>query len=69
MKALIIVAHPDLQSCRINRAWTEVMRQQSETTVHVLYEAYPNKQIDITREQVLLDSHDRIPRVMSKRLI
>ncbi|ADO59313.1 NAD(P)H-dependent oxidoreductase [Paenibacillus polymyxa] len=60
MKILIIVAHPNLQSSRMNRAWTEVMRQQPETTVHVLYEAYPDQQINVSREQALLDSHDRI---------
>ncbi|AWB46581.1 general stress protein [Paenibacillus sp. CAA11] len=60
MKTLIIVAHPDLQSSRINRALAESMKGRPDTTVHVLYEVYPDKGIDITREQQLLDEHDRI---------
>lgn len=60
MKTLIIAAHPDLQSSRVNRAWTDTMKQQPDTTVHVLYEAYPDRRIDIAQEQALLDRHDRI---------
>lgn len=60
MRTLIIVAHPDLNSSRINRAWTETMKQQKDTTVHVLYEAYPDRNIDVRYEQEQLDRHDRI---------
>ncbi|WP_426445968.1 NAD(P)H-dependent oxidoreductase [Paenibacillus sp. S-38] len=60
MKTLIIAAHPNLAYSRINRALTEAMREQPDTTVHALYEAYPDHRIDTDREQDLLDSHDRI---------
>ncbi|MBE1440856.1 NAD(P)H-dependent oxidoreductase [Paenibacillus sp. OAS669] len=60
MKTLIIVAHPHMQSSRINRFWTETMKQQKDTTVHELYDTYPDHNIDVAHEQQLLDSHDRI---------
>lgn len=61
MKTLVIVAHPDLKNSRINKALTETMREQPNTTVHVLYEFYENiNSIDVTHEQALLDRHDRI---------
>lgn len=60
MKTLIIVAHPDLRTSRIHRAWTEELREHDEFTVHSLYNVYPDGNIDVKREQALLDSHDRI---------
>lgn len=60
MKTLIIAAHPDLNTSRINRAWTEALKQQENVTVHPLYETYPDGQINVQNEQQLLDSHDRI---------
>ncbi|AEI40485.1 NAD(P)H-dependent oxidoreductase [Paenibacillus mucilaginosus] len=60
MKTLIIVAHPDLQNSRINRALTDTMREQPDTTVHDLYELYRDSSINVPQEQALLDSHDRI---------
>lgn len=60
MKTLIIVAHPHLHTSRVNRAWTEIMKTHPDTTVHTLYDAYPDHQLDIAYEQALLDSHDRI---------
>jgi putative NADPH-quinone reductase len=60
MKTLVIVGHPDLNSSRISKAWTEALKQQKDITVHVLSEAYPDRNIDIAKEQALLDGHDRI---------
>lgn len=60
MKTLIIVAHPNLAESRINRTWTEALRAMPDVTVHLLYEEYPDHQINIIREQALLDSHERI---------
>ncbi|WP_217593766.1 NAD(P)H-dependent oxidoreductase [Cohnella sp. GbtcB17] len=60
MKTLIIVAHPDLSQSRINRAWAERLRLLPDMTVHELYPTYPDRRIDVRREQALLDAHDRI---------
>lgn len=60
MKTLIILAHPDLQNSRINKALANTMREQPDTTVHVLDEFYQDKSIDVIHEQELLDRHDRI---------
>ncbi|GIP22195.1 NAD(P)H-dependent oxidoreductase [Paenibacillus sp. J22TS3] len=60
MKTLIIVAHPDLQSSRVNRALAQVVKEQPDTTVHALYEFYGDRPLDVPHEQALLDSHDRI---------
>lgn len=60
MKTLIIVAHPDLENSRINRALAGIAEEQPDTTVHKLYEAYPDWKIDVAFEQSLLDRHDRI---------
>ena len=60
MKTLIVVAHPNLAESRINRAWIEAMRTLPEVTVHLLYKEYPDHKINISREQALLDSHERI---------
>ncbi|TDW26982.1 NAD(P)H dehydrogenase (quinone) [Cryobacterium psychrophilum] len=60
MRVLVIVAHPNLATSRINAAWTAVLRKQAAVTVHLLYDAYPDGRIDVAREQRLLLEHDRI---------
>ncbi|SEG75179.1 NAD(P)H-dependent oxidoreductase [Paenibacillus sp. UNC499MF] len=55
LKTLVVVAHPDLQKSRVNKRWVEELRKHSGViTVHELYAAYPEKVLDITREQALL---------------
>lgn len=60
MKTLIIVAHPDLASSRINQAWVQEMQRHDHITVHNLYRQYPSGNIDVGHEQLLLEQHDRI---------
>ncbi|OWR32703.1 general stress protein [Saccharibacillus sp. O23] len=60
MKTLVIVAHPDLNASRINRAWIEALRDRPDTDVHSIYDAYPDWKIDVRREQRLLERYDRI---------
>ncbi|MFB9329359.1 NAD(P)H-dependent oxidoreductase [Paenibacillus aurantiacus] len=61
MKTLVVVVHPNLADSRINRTWTEALEQQPiSVTVHKLYEVYPDRTIDVAREQQLLEAHDRI---------
>ena len=60
MKTLVLVFHSDITNSRINRRLVEEMEKQSNVTVHRVYEAYPNEQIDVAAEQRLLEQHDRI---------
>jgi putative NADPH-quinone reductase len=61
MKTLVIVAHPNLQQSRVNKRWvTELRELQDQVTVHELYAAYPDKTIDIEREQTLIAEHGRL---------
>lgn len=61
MKILVIAAHPNLQQSRVNKRWTTELRQHPDrVTVHELYAAYPEKTIDIEREQTLIAEHDRL---------
>ncbi len=60
MKTLVIVAHPNLHSSRVNKVWKERLLQEDGITVHDLYAAYPDGKIDVEKEQALLLAHDRI---------
>ncbi|AJY73546.1 NAD(P)H-dependent oxidoreductase [Paenibacillus beijingensis] len=57
---LIIVAHPDLETSRINKRLAAELERRGNVTVHRLYETYPDEKIDVAREQELLLTHDRI---------
>ena len=59
MKTLVLVAHPNLNGSRINKAWAEALRQQPDVTVNDLTARYPDHDIDIFAEQALLLEHDR----------
>ncbi|MCO7124616.1 NAD(P)H-dependent oxidoreductase [Sporolactobacillus shoreicorticis] len=60
MKLLDIVAHPHLEQSVINKAWMNRLQREPQITVHDLYGTYPNKIIDVAKEQQLLTEHDRI---------
>ena len=58
MKTLVIVAHPDLEKSVVNRRWVDEAEKHPEHfTVHRLYQTYPDEQIDIAREQALVEQH------------
>lgn len=59
-KTLILFTHPALENSRANRALTEAVKDLDEVTFHDLYETYPDFQIDVPREQALMESHQRI---------
>ncbi|MDX1259114.1 NAD(P)H-dependent oxidoreductase [Exiguobacterium sp. K1] len=59
-KTLIIVAHPNLETSVVNKAWREQLSKEVEGTVHDLYASYPDEVIDVEKEQALLLAHDRI---------
>lgn len=60
MKTLVIAVHPNMSQSRVNKTWVERIRKEENVTVHELYSAYPDFQIDVEREQQLLLEHDRI---------
>lgn len=55
---LVIVAHPALESSRVNRALLESAWQCDGVKVHDLYARYPEQMIDVQHEQALVDEHD-----------
>jgi putative NADPH-quinone reductase len=61
MKTLIIVIHPTMETSVINKRWVEVLNQFPEKyTVHELYKAYPDGELDVEKEQKLIESYDKI---------
>ncbi|AIQ54515.1 NAD(P)H-dependent oxidoreductase [Paenibacillus sp. FSL R7-0331] len=61
MSTLVILAHPDLEHSRVNKRWRQALLEHpAEITVHELYEEYHNWEIDVAKEQGLLEAHDLI---------
>jgi len=60
MKVLVLVAHPNLATSRVNKAWSEAFERHENVTVRDLYKLYPDMDIDILEEQAVLLAHDRI---------
>ena len=54
---LVLLAHPALHRSRVNRRLTDSIRGLDGVTVHDLYEAYPDFDIDVRHEQALLAAH------------
>lgn len=59
-RVLVLFAHPALEKSRVNRVLIEGLGDMEALTFHDLYEAYPDLNIDVTREQALLTEHDVI---------
>ena len=55
-KVLIVLAHPAFHRSRVNRALRDAV--PDGVRVHDLYEAYPEFDVDVPREQALLEDHD-----------
>ncbi|MEC0124444.1 NAD(P)H-dependent oxidoreductase [Paenibacillus pabuli] len=61
MKTLVILAHPNMEGSRVNQRWKEELLQHSkDITIHEIYKAYPDWNIDVSREQKLLEAYDHI---------
>lgn len=61
MKILNLVFHPNLQGSRNNNTWKTQLEESGKiTTSRDLYTEYPDFQIDVEKEQALLEEHDRI---------
>ncbi|GAA2620929.1 NAD(P)H-dependent oxidoreductase [Streptomyces tubercidicus] len=59
-KVLVVVGHPDLSQSKHNAALVDAVRDLAHVTVHDLYAAYPDFQVDADAEQALLAEHDVI---------
>jgi glutathione-regulated potassium-efflux system ancillary protein KefG len=59
-KTLFVIAHPDLQNSRANKAVLSAVQNLPDVTVHDLYAHYPDFKIDVAAEQALLVAHDAI---------
>ncbi|KQX68125.1 NAD(P)H-dependent oxidoreductase [Paenibacillus sp. Root444D2] len=60
MKTLVIVTHPNMEASRVNKAWVEELLKHGDVTIHELYKVYPDENIDVSKEQQLVEAHDRI---------
>ena len=54
----MLFAHPALEKSRVNRRLVAEVRDVAGVTFHDLYEAYPDFDVDVRREQQLLGGHD-----------
>lgn len=59
-KILILFAHPLYEKSLANRILVDHIPKSLDVTFHDLYEAYPEFDIDVKREQALLEGHDVI---------
>jgi glutathione-regulated potassium-efflux system ancillary protein KefG len=57
-RILALFAHPALERSRVNEVLVRAVRDMDGLTFHDLYEAYPEFDIDVKREQGLLEAHD-----------
>ena len=57
-RILVLFAHPAFQRSRVNRVLVAAARKVVGVTFHDLYEAYPDFDIDVAKEQELLLAHD-----------
>lgn len=57
-RILLLLAHPKFEKSRVNKALIAAVADLPGLTVHDLYEAYPDFNVDVAREQALLLAHD-----------
>lgn len=59
-EVLILFAHPALEKSRVNRILIQGLDQIKHIRFHDLYQTYPDLDIEVKREQELLEAHDVI---------
>lgn len=59
-RTLVLFAHPALEKSRVQKTLRTAAVGLDHVTFHDLYEAYPDMQIDVRREQALAEDHQRI---------
>ncbi|OAS15414.1 NAD(P)H-dependent oxidoreductase [Paenibacillus oryzisoli] len=60
-KNLVLIAHPNMKESRVNKIWLEELKKYPESiAIQDLYANYPHWQINVTKEQQLVEQHNRI---------
>lgn len=57
-RILVLFAHPALEKSRVNQVLVEEVQGLEGVTFNDLYETYPEFDVDVRREQELLEAHD-----------
>lgn len=57
-RVLVLFAHPAFHRSRVQRALAKAVRDLAGVTFHDLYDAYPDFDVDVPREQALVEAHD-----------
>lgn len=61
MKTLVVIANPNLEDSLISKLWiSELEKYPDRYIIHNLYSLYPNEKIDVEKEQLLLETCDKI---------
>lgn len=61
MKTLVILAHPNIEASRVNRRWKEeLLKYSDDIAIHEIYKAYPDWNVDVPKEQELLEGYDHV---------
>lgn len=60
-KILVIVAHPNINTSKVNKRWVEELKKYSaEIAIHELYNQYPEGVFDVKYEQSILEKYNTI---------
>ncbi len=60
-KTLVILSHPTIASSTVHKRWIQELKKFPDIfTVHELYEKYPNGNIDVEKEQILVSQHQQV---------
>jgi len=60
-KTLVVVTHPKLGNSKINKRWIEELKKYPDTIIiHDLHGTYPSQELDVKKEQELIESVDKI---------
>jgi len=57
-RTLVLFAHPALEKSRVHRGLLPWVPDHPDLTFHDLYEVYPRLDVDVAREQALLEAHE-----------
>lgn len=61
MKTLVILAHPNIENSKINKRWKEeLLKYSDKIVIHEIYKKYPDWNIDVSKEQKLIEAYDNI---------
>ena len=57
---LVVLAHPDFERSEVNKGFISKLERMDQVTIDNLYEKYSDFDIDVEKEQSLLEEHDII---------